>query len=336
VKDDHRRAIAALAPPVWALLFALMTVALQVRAVGLPYLQEGKDQWVRHRAVLDGTAIDPWQYRVLSEGVAEGFVRLAKLLHVRDPAPAGFIAFRLVQDTLLFLLAWIYYRRLGVSPGPCVVGLACLAWGMSNGIYNSDLQFSTYSDVIFYLLAGMAVLRGSLGWIPFLSGLAGLNRETSLLIPLLPLAGLATPNGRSQRRNILKAAGLSMTIALAVFLGLRYAFGPRPPGLSTPPIGLDMLAFNLGRYESWLYLFATLGPFPVLAVASLARWPTRLRAWFWILVPAWFLVHFLAGVVAEARLFLVPHVLVFVPGALLGVAGWESAGGSGREPEGPG
>jgi hypothetical protein len=36
-------------------------------------------------------------------------------------------------------------------------------------------------------------------------------------------------------------------------------------------------------------------------------------------VPLWIALHFFLAVVAETRLMLVPHVLVFVPGALAAV-----------------
>ena len=35
-------------------------------------------------------------------------------------------------------------------------------------------------------------------------------------------------------------------------------------------------------------------------------------------VPVWFAVHLFAAVIAETRLLLVPYVVVFVPGALMG------------------
>jgi len=81
-----------------------------------------------------------------------------------------------------------------------------------------------------------------------------------------------------------------------------------------------MLLNNLRSPQSWLYVFATLGVLPAMAIAFWSRWPPVLRAWFWALIPVWFLIHGLAAVAAEARLFLVPQVLVFIPGALHGIA----------------
>ena len=50
------------------------------------------------------------------------------------------------------------------------------------------------------------------------------------------------------------------------------------------------------------------------------KWPLELRAFFWVIVPVWFLVHAFGSVMAETRLLLVPQAMVFIPGALLCLA----------------
>jgi hypothetical protein len=59
---------------------------------------------------------------------------------------------------------------------------------------------------------------------------------------------------------------------------------------------------------------------PVIAMLAYRRWPPSLRLAFWAVVPIWLSVHFVAALVAEARLMLVPQALVFIPGALIGLA----------------
>jgi hypothetical protein len=56
-------------------------------------------------------------------------------------------------------------------------------------------------------------------------------------------------------------------------------------------------------------------------VFSYQTWPRALKIFFWVVVPAWFGVHFFTALVAETRLLLVPLALVFIPGALFGIAG---------------
>src|SRR5882724_4134524 len=157
--------------------FSFMTVAFQVRDLGFPYVDSGP-QWARHRAVLDGTANNPWQYRVLSDVAVEGILRAVTAVGAPHPVGLAFILFRVLQNLLIFLLAAEYFRSMNLSQPLTLLGLSCLAWGMTHASYDSDLQFSTYSDVLFYLVAALLLLKGHILWIPALSVLAALNRET--------------------------------------------------------------------------------------------------------------------------------------------------------------
>jgi hypothetical protein len=310
-----------------ALLFSLMIAALQVREVGPDYLVGG-GQLQRHRAVLEGSSIDPWQYRILSEYAVEGALRLARRLPVTQPDPVAFVAFRVLQNVVLLLLAAAYYRRLGLSRYLVLLGMSLLAVGVSYGFHDADLQFNTYSDVIFYLLAALAILGGRILWILPIAGLAALNRETSLLIPFMTLADRFVPPAKGPSRKSLLVAAGSLALSATILITLRLAYGPRPHGM-TATIGLNLLQHNLGRPQSWVFLFATFGILPIMALASAPAWPRAVRANFWAIVPVWFVVHAFAAVIAETRLFLVPHALVFIPGALFGIAYWGS-----RDPRG--
>src|SRR5690349_18573899 len=114
---------------VCVILFSVLTVYLQVMALEKPfmyYLEQGL-QIQRHTAI-------------------------------PHPIASAFVSFRFVQNLLIFVLAYLYYRRLGLSSIYALLGLALLAWGMTYAYYDSDLQFNTYFDIIFYLLAGLIVL----------------------------------------------------------------------------------------------------------------------------------------------------------------------------------
>ena len=337
-----------------AVLFSLLTVFFQTSQLGIAYIQGS--QLTRHRAVLEDRSNDPWQYRVLSEYVVEGWLQALTTLRVPTPVVAAFVSFRVLQNTLLFLLAALYYRKLGLDVYSVLIGLTLLAWGMTHALYDSDLSFNTYSDIIFYLLAGLAILEQKYAWIIPITALAALNRETSGLIPLMLIAvqvygdketrrqGDKGTGGteeaalkgtwlkrtwlqRSQLRQTWRKPGSGVgiaTLALMAFVAtlvlVRQAYGPRPlflPYDRRP--GLEILWYNLSRYETWLQLFATLGILPVLAIAAYRWWPATLQAFFWAIVPLWFLIHALASVMAESRLFLAPQALIFVPGALWGV-----------------
>ncbi len=106
-----------------ALIFAVVTVKLQLDSLhgGMSFLNGGQLQ--EHDNVLTGQAPNPWQYRVLSEIVAEGFIDLFRLLRIQDPVGFGFISFRLLQNIAIFLLAFALYRQTSSSKLIPIVGL---------------------------------------------------------------------------------------------------------------------------------------------------------------------------------------------------------------------
>ena len=305
-----------------AVLFSLFTVFIHVRYLKIPYL-EG-DQLRRHLAVLQGNAPDPWQYRVLSDYAAEGIIQLFTRLAIPHSVAAAFIFFRFIQGVGIFLFCYFYYRKLGLSTAHSLIGMSILAWGITHANYDSDLQFSTYFDIIFYLLAGLAILGNKPLWIIPIALFAALNRENSGLIPFMLFASYL-PVGWGKLRfsertrpptKIILIAAISLTLYAVIFFSLRFILGPRPVLFPYGHSGLDLLRYNLFRWITWVQLFGTLGIIPILAMMSFRQWPPQLRAFFWVIVPIWFLVLMFLTAAAESRGFLVPQALVFIPGAL--------------------
>ncbi|MCS6906807.1 MAG: hypothetical protein RML93_02865 [Anaerolineales bacterium] len=307
-----------------SLSLGLFTTSEYVRARGIAYFEQG-EQLRRHRAVLEGRAGNPWQYRVLAPYLIEQVMRLLALLRVPRPVAVAFISFRVLQDTAVLFLAFYYYRRLGLSFFHALVGMGLLAWSISYSHYGSDLQFSTFFDLIFFLIAGLCLLSRRLWGVILVTFLAGLNRETSGLIPFLVLFhSVFAGNKRGAWREGLFVFFASFATYISVFVGLRLLFGRQ--ALIVPyghHPGADLLRFNLWRLITWRQLLATLNVVPIVAMLAYHRWPRSLRVFFWTVVPVWVIVHALGAVVAETRLFLVPQAMVFIPGALFGL-GWQN------------
>lgn len=301
------------------LCFSTITVYLQVQALEKPfmyYLEQGL-QIQRHNAVLQGSAPNPWQYRILADTLVEGIIRLFQNLGIPHPVASAFIAFRFVQNALIFWLAYLYYRKLHLHPAHALIGLTVLAWGMTYANYDSDLQFNTYFDIIFYLLAGLLIIAKRPIWLIPLMIFAALNRETSGLIPFLALALILPWSADAKNRKIIFPAAAGLVIFAAIFAGLRLMYPNQP--LSVPHgqhMGLELLRYNLFRAITWTQLFATLSIIPALALLAYKKWPAPLQIFFWVIVPAWLLIHPFTSVMAETRVFLVPQVLIFIPGAL--------------------
>lgn len=307
------------------LALAIFTTIEHVNILGLDYLDKGA-QVQRHRAVLEGNAGDPWQYRVLSAYLVEGTLQLCRSLGIRAYS-VGFIWFRVLEDAAIFLLAFMYYRRLGLSAPQAMIGISLLAWGMSYATFDSDLQFNTYLDVVFYLLAGVFVLSGKLYAVIPLTLLAALNRETCGLIPFLFLFSFYRKGDRAVQTKVLVACGLAMALYVAVFIGVRLYFGAQTVFVPYDQhIGWELFDFNVGRPLTWYRLLATLGFLPVLTALGYRYIPPQLKLFIWVILPVWFAVHLFAAVMAETRLFLVPLALVFVPGALFFCRGKETPG----------
>jgi hypothetical protein len=210
-----------------------------------------------------------------------------------------------------------------------LLGLVILGWSVSYANYGSDFQFNTYFDVLFYLLAGLAVVRGRWGWIVPITLFAALNRETSGFIPLLPLAA-AWAGAPAERAKALRIAVIGLAVYVAVFAGLRWAYGRQE--LIVPyghHAGLDLLRYNLGRARTWVQLVGTFSVVPLLAWMGYRGWPRTLRAFGWLVVPAWFAIHWMIAVMSETRLLLVPMALVLVPGALFLFGNETSTAGGG-------
>ena len=126
--------------------------------LGREYLDEG-NQVKRHLAVLNGQGGDPWQYRVLAPYMIQPMVALFQRLGVNHFYAISFLLFRVLQDTAIFAVGFLYYRKLGLSAAQALVGISLLAWGVSYSHFDSDLQFNTAFDILFFLLAGFAVWR---------------------------------------------------------------------------------------------------------------------------------------------------------------------------------
>jgi hypothetical protein len=298
-----------------ALTLGAVTVKLQVDSLegGVSYLHG--EQMLRHNNVLNGQAQDPWQYRIFSEVVVEGVVRLFHLLPLQDPISDGLISLRILQNIAIFLLAFALYLRISDSKGIAILGVILLATSMKNAFYDNDLSFNTYFDVIFYLIAVLLIVNRSYYWMILLMLFAALNRETSGLIPFLMLAGLMDERGTWFKKSLPFIIGLA--VFGMIFFGLRFLFPNRPlyiPYGVAP--GFPMLIYNVTRSFTWQQLFHTLGFIPFIGLFFYFVWPSLWQRFLLILFPIWFVVHFVLSVAAETRLFLVPLSIIFIPGIL--------------------
>lgn len=308
-------------------LISVVLLSLYTVHVHVDYLVPGNflytSQVERHLRVLEGKAIDPWQYRILADYLVEEIIKIFQELAVPDSVSWGFIFFRCLEGVAIFLVGYLYYRRFGLSTAQALIGISLLAWGMTQSNYQSDLSFSTYLDIFLYLCAGSVILINKPLWIIPITAAGALNRETSGLIPFMLMASyFSVGSGKLRffevtrpRIKIITVATISLILYLIIIFGLRIVIGPRPffnPG----DLGFGMVMYNLFSVNTWVQLFGMMGILPILALMSFKKWPQTLKVFFWVIIPIWSLINMFGGIMAESRLFLLPQTLVVIPGAL--------------------
>lgn len=289
-------------------------------------------QEVRHQRMLEGNSefFNPWQYRMFSTLVVEGFYRSLNSLVSSIDRVESFLFFRFLQNILIFFIADLYFRALSIpNPWLRITGHLILAFSMSHSVFQSDLSFNTYFDILFYLLAAWLILKEYYMWVLPVVAVAAFNRETSALIPALLVVPFINWKERKIPLSILKIGIAAGVVFVVVFISVRLYYGFRPAvgihGMSTMR---DYFLFNLGFFRIYPELMGTVSFLPVVVVLFLKRLPEILRKWFWVVCPVWFVIHFVYTTAVETRLFLVPQALIFIPAFLILIDSWYKDGKS--------
>lgn len=284
------------------------------------------------------TAGDPWQYRALSQLIVQGFILVPTWL--RPPSPllldlGPYHVMRLAQSILLLGLAYAYYRALGIRFHAAVAGLIVLAIMASLSLRPSTFSLDRFTDTIFYLLGGWLVVTGRTLALPLVVLLAALNRETSGFIALLPVAWFGRRLLERDRRRELAIVVLSLGVYTATFFGLRLYFGPPGPNgaaFQDAGFGISNFLFSLRRAGAPTHFFTAISVLPFLALLALPGAGPYLRRLYWLMIPAWFVVHFLTSMMQEGLLFLAPIAVALLPAVLRAVDA-ERADAEGAEAE---
>ncbi len=278
----------------------------------------------RHERMLAGESefFNPWQYRVFSMWVLEAVIQVYEGVLPGKPAILPYLFLHYLQIVLIFYLCIWYIRLLGIQNYYLIAcGLSIIGFCMANSYFKSDLSFNTYFDIAFYLLAAILIIKKQVLWIIPLTLVAALNRETSGFIPFMLLAPYSAEALKNTPRQGWLIVGASLVLFVSVFVAVRLFYGFQPGlginGMSSPR---DFLVFNLTFFRLYPLLIGTLGIVPIIVLFGLRDLPPLLRSWFWLIVPAWFIIHFIKSNAMETRLFLVPQILIFVPALLLLVA----------------
>jgi len=308
----------------WRIFYSVIIISLtlvsiytQCWVLGERYLQES--QLERHLDIMNNRASNPWQYRVLSEGGSFLFLKAGELIGLPSPV-IPFVLFRVLQNIAIFWLIILFFRRLKMTHTEVILGLVMICWGMSYAFFNSDLHFSTYSDIIFYLIALLLILARRDWWILLIAFLAALNRESAAILPLiLPAMRLKTRGWKPYLpRSAIIIFLLSSIIFFLVFFGLRFGLGWRSFTGSWGQPSFLRLWRNLNKGLGWHNFFLTVNILPLVCIFTFKFWPTTLKRIFLSIIPLWLIIHYYTkGCIEETRFLLLPLIIVFVPGTMI-------------------
>jgi hypothetical protein len=297
-------------------VLSLFTVYDQVfRRVGEKFIWD--EQLRFQRWVIEGTSIDPWQYRILVPYLIDVTRKILIDLGFVGSYLKIFFGLRLFQNFLIFIMIALYFRRLSIKRSHVVIAVIMLAWAFTYSGYMSHLGFDTYFDILFYLMAAYLLLKDSLFWIIPLSILVAFNRETGLFIPLIVIIGgmRFRPRLTIERKHAIVGL-ISLVLMVAIIISVRLYYGPRSYLHIAVP-GWDLFIRNLTSIDTYFYWFATFSAIPVISLLRYKQWPRLLVQMLWLMVPFWVVIHFFMGLAHETRLFLVPFVLIFLPGLFI-------------------
>jgi len=238
-----------------------------------------------------------------------------------------FVTFRLLEHLVIFWLAFKYFSLFVKNQALVILGLMMVPIFMANGVMDSDLAFNSYMDVILYLWAGLVIVKKlNSWWIVPISILGALNRETSLLIPVIFFFSKvdwsnfkAIPTFIKDNLSLLTVCVVSTVVFLAIFVSIRVYYGYQPQTQWRVPAGPQMLKLNLlssVAVKSYNEMFGVFGFLPIWCLLFFKGMSRNLKVFFIALVPVWFAVHLISVVAYQGRLFLVPTFLIFLPAAL--------------------
>jgi hypothetical protein len=238
-----------------------------------------------------------------------------------------FVGFRFAQNVVLIFLCYYYFSLFVRNKLLIVFGLMVATLFMGNSVMDADFTFNTYMDITLYIAAGIVLVTGrSALWIIALTIIGALNRETALFIPVLyffsKFSWSAWPSIPNLIKNNSRVIGITTVCAVffvGIFVAIRMYYGLQPVSTWRVSAGWPMLKLNLFSsvsIKSYMEFFGAVGLTFVWCLLIYPRMSKDLKLFFLVLVPLWFAIHLATAIAYQARLFLVPTLLVLLPAVL--------------------
>jgi hypothetical protein len=299
----------------------------------------GYVQYDRHIMWLNKESgfFNPWQYRILCPLLIEfiyqtlnPIIQNIPVIHDRMIAvniekqsyTLIFFGFRFIQNLIIYLLSARYFKHFISSKPLLYLGLMFICLFMGNALHSSDFSFNNYMNIILLIWTCIVILEKKAGWwIVVLCILGALNRETSLVIPMIYLCSqIDFKNFKIPQKALLQTV-VGLFFFAGIFIAIRLYFGYRPSVFYMAHPGIDMIINNLFSFrgiQTWMEWVGTFAMLPILCFYFYKNSHSFLKLLSVVLLPVWFSAHLILVVGWETRYYLIPCFLVFIPMALSG------------------
>nr|WKN36370.1 hypothetical protein K4G66_28835 [Tunicatimonas sp. TK19036] len=236
--------------------------------------------------------------------------------------------YRFFLNVGIYLLSFVLLSYFIRNKWLIYFGIILISFALGNAVNESDFTLHTYIDDILYLLAALVILYKKNDWyILLLTIIGAFNRETCLLIPFLYLiSNIDWQSIKLRQLNLLKIIAPTSKVFMVtafsgvafalIFVAIRWYYGYEAQTEWKVPAGLPMLKLNLFSAIGIKSYFEMIGLFSIIPLLCLYKFRETsriLQIWFIGIVPLWFLVHWVAVVAYQSRLFLVPMLIIFIP-----------------------
>jgi hypothetical protein len=251
-----------------------------------------------HVRIIAGTFFSPDQYRILTYALAEGLVRLGLPIH------SAHEVWRVVF-TSLSLFVFYRFARGWFSPMVSIMGMFMLAAAIPLTYVYYMFQVTDPMNMLVFFLAFWAMRERRDFWLIPLVGVGMFNRESPVMIPVF----YAAVRWGSPWRSWVPLCVGTAVLAAAIYFGIRFVYGPKPPCCSTDPV--EHLIIN---FTDWRAYVDALG---VLNIALWGGWigwrrrPEFLRRTS-LVIPLFLVPYLMFGTVREARYYL-PVLAILIP-----------------------
>jgi hypothetical protein len=219
----------------------------------------------------------------------------------------GFVLARLLVGLALFAAAYVWYRRIGLSPLSSLVGLVLLSTSTAFALLIRGWELDKLIEPALFLTVATLAWKGRWLAVLPLAVLAAANRETGIFMPLVVLAALVYRQGGY--RAALRHWALWATL-LVCAVGVSWL---HRADVSAATPWLDVNADRV------VYVIGGMCLTPLFAVAWWRSAPPGVGRLFLLLVPVWVLYVLVTDRLEQGAVLLTPLALLFVPMTLAGL-----------------